>query len=57
MKRSLLENFLRLFVICAIVTVPLSIGCGGVESEPVGVDAPEDVENEMEDTDMDLEPQ
>ena len=56
MKSSLLENFLRLFVICALVTVPLSIGCGGVEDEPVGVDAPEDIENEMEDTDTSLEP-
>lgn len=56
MKRSLLENFLRLFVICAVVTVPLSIGCGGVESEPVGVDAPEDIESANDETDMSLEP-
>lgn len=56
MKRSLLENVLRLFVICAVVTIPLSIGCGGAESEPVEVEAPDDAESADDDTDMPVEP-
>ena len=54
MKRSLLADFFRLFVVCALVVTPLTLGCGGgVETEPVGVDA---VEDDVTDMDEDYEP-
>lgn len=49
MKRSLLADFLRLFVVCALVVTPLTLGCGGgVETEPVGVEAVGDDVNDMD---------
>jgi len=58
LKRSLLADFLRLFAVCALVAIPLTLGCGGgVETEPVGVDAIGDDVNDMDDDDYDPTPE
>lgn len=57
MKRSSLGRLLSLVIAGTLVSVPLTIGCGGGEADPPApMEVEDDAETEMEDTDTTEEP-
>lgn len=37
MKLTILNRLFTALVVCGLATAPLSLGCSGVEDEPIGV--------------------
>lgn len=57
MKRSSLGRLLSLVIAGTLVSVPLTIGCGGGEADPPApMEVEDDAETEMDDTDTTEEP-
>lgn len=56
MKRSSLGRLLSLVIAGTLVSVPLTIGCGGGDEPPAPMEVEDDTEMEMEETDTTEEP-